>query len=208
MSPKGCDTTDSDLKGHLAAEAIAACRAARCRWLLYCSVVRVTPRLADRRGPFHQRGRGEVARRNGPVPCFPILLMSSFVASSEHLSKQAVPFLTRGPGDNPTGSLTQAKQTPSAPPPRPGPHPPTPAGQNPARAVVPLNRVRTGGSRGASVPAPLGPVYPAGSAPGAPSWPYCSRVVIGVCTPCPVAPPCGAVPVNGLYAQPRHESCG
>ena len=100
-------------------------------------------------------------------PCFPILLMSSIVASSEQGSRALFEYTWRfrstttgrgvlhAPSVTASGHWLRVRQ----------PRPPTPPDPRRARkptsgTVVPLNRVRTGGGRGASVPRPPGAGVP------------------------------------------------
>ena len=106
-------------------------------------------------------------------PCFPILLMSSIVASSELLCRALFEYTWRfrstptgrgvlhAPSVTASGHWLRVRQ----------PRPPTPPDPRRARkptsgAVVPLNRVRTGGGRGASVPRPPGAGVPGWFGPG------------------------------------------
>ena len=99
--------------------------------------------------------------------------MSSFVASSEQGSRALFEY-TWGFGKASTGP--PCNQMPKnnrrrTPRPCPKPRPPTPPDPRRARkptsgAVVPLNRVRTGGGRGVSVPRPPGAGVPGWFGPG------------------------------------------
>ena len=105
--------------------------------------------------------------------CFPILPTSSIVASSEQTSRALFEYTWRfrstptgrgvlhAPSVTASGHWLRVRQ----------PRPPTPPDPRRARkptsgAVVPLNRVRTGGGRGASVPRPPGAGVPGWFGPG------------------------------------------
>ena len=108
--------------------------------------------------------------------CSAASFISIFASVAGFSLQKAVPFLST-PGGLGTakmgapvrrGCLRSARAAPFLPP-RPGPPPPPDprrARKPTSGAVVPLNRVRTGGGRGASVPRPPGAGVPGWFGPG------------------------------------------